>query len=90
MRKTYIFIIGESYSKNCMKIYLSWNTTPKLKELLDKKEIFNFYNIYSNYTQTMSVLSLVLTKASLQMQHKSYFNSLFIIEVLTTNDFETI
>lgn len=87
--ETYIFIIGESHNKNHMQIYgYPRETTPRLKEFLDKNEIVKFDNIYSNHTHTMPVLSLALTEAS-QYNNKSYFDSASIVEVLNASGFET-
>ena len=84
--ETYIVIIGESLNKHHMGIYgYLRDTTPKLSKYSD---LILFDNVYSNHVHTVPVLSYALTEAN-QYNHKKYYSSLSIIDVLKKADFET-
>lgn len=87
--ETYIVVIGESLNKDHMGLYgYMRNTTPLLDEKFESGEILKFDNAVASHTHTMEVLSLSLTQAN-QLNTKSYFNSLSIINVLNHADVET-
>lgn len=80
--ETYIVVIGESLNKNHMGIYgYLRDTTPYLSKMKKQKNLILSHNVYSNHTHTVPVLSLALTQAN-QYNHKNYFDSLSIIEIL--------
>lgn len=85
--ETYIVIIGESLNKYHMGIYgYDKKTTPYLSAI--SHSYLKFNNSYSNHTHTMPVLSLALTEAN-QLNNKSFYNSLSIINILNKANFET-
>lgn len=87
--ETYVIVIGESLNKNHMSLYgYHRTTTPELDALYNQKQILRFDNIYSNHTHTMPVLSLALTEAA-QDNQKNYYESISIIEILNSANFET-
>src|SRR5690606_38893701 len=76
-------------NKNHMSLYgYHRTTTPELDALYNQKQILRFDNIYSNHTHTMPVLSLALTEAA-QDNQKNYYESISIIEILNSANFET-
>ncbi len=87
--EAYIVVIGESLNKNHMGIYgYMRKTTPHLSKIKKKGELILFNHAYSNHTHTVPVLSLGLTEAN-QYNHKSYYDSLSIIDILNRADVET-
>ena len=87
--ETYIVIIGESLNKRHMGIYgYPRNTTPNLSKMDADNELLVFQNVYANHTHTVPVLSLSLTEAN-QMNKKTYYDSLSIIDILNKADVET-
>jgi len=87
--ETYIIIIGESLNKAHMGIYgYIRKTTPNLTKMYQNGEITRFNNIYSNHTHTVLVLTLALTEAN-QYNHKKFYDSLSIIEILKKADIQT-
>ena len=87
--ETYIILIGESLNKHHMSLYgYTKDTTPSLKKMYDEKSLLRFTNAYSNHTHTMPVLSLSLTEAN-QINKKSYFKSLNIIDILNKANITT-
>jgi len=87
--ETYIIIIGESLNKRHMGMYgYLRNTTPNLSKMLDDNELLVFQNVYASHTHTVPVLSLSLTEAN-QMNKKTYYDSLSIIDILNKADVET-
>jgi len=87
--ETYIVIIGESLNKNHMGLYGYFrDTTPHLSTLATKNDLLIFNNVYSNHTHTVPVLSLSLTQAN-QYNHKEYYSSLSILDILNKADIDT-
>ncbi len=87
--ETYLVIIGESLNRKYMGLYGYFReNTPHLTQMNRDKNLMVFDNIYSNHVHTMSVLSYALTEAN-QYNHKSYYNSLSIIDILNQSDIET-
>ena len=87
--ETYIVIIGESLNKNHMSLYgYKRDTTPLLEKSFSTGELLKYTNVYSNHTHTMQVLSLALTEAD-QLNHKSYYTSLSLIDILGRANVET-
>ena len=87
--ETYIIIIGESLNKAHMGVYgYIRKTTPNLTKMYQNGEITRFNNIYSNHTHTLLVLTLALTEAN-QYNHKNFYDSLSIIEILKKADIQT-
>jgi heptose-I-phosphate ethanolaminephosphotransferase len=87
--ETYVVVVGESLNKKHMGMYgYLRDTTPSLDRLLERGVLLRFDNIYSSHTHTMQVLSLSLTEAS-QLNEKSYYDSLSIINVLNKADIAT-
>ena len=87
--ETYIVIIGESLNKRHMGIYgYLRNTTPNLSKMVADNELLLFQNVYSSHTHTVPVLSLSLTEAN-QINKKTYFDSLSIIDILNKAEVET-
>lgn len=87
--ETYIVVIGESLNKNHMGLYgYLRNTTPNLSRINADNELLVFQNAYANHTHTVPVLSLSLTEAN-QINKKTYYNSLSIIDILNKADVET-
>lgn len=87
--ETYIVVIGESLNKNHMGLYgYLRNTTPNLSKINADNELLVFQNAYASHTHTVPTLSLSLTEAN-QMNKKTYYNSLSIIDILNKADVET-
>ena len=87
--ETYIVIIGESLNKRHMEIYgYMRDTTPILSKMSKEGKVDVFKNVYSNHTHTGPVLRLALTEAN-QYNHKKYYDSLSIVDVLKQADVET-
>lgn len=87
--ETHIVVIGESLNKNHMGIYgYIRDTTPHLSKMLKEGKLLLFTNTYSNHTHTVPVLSLALTEAN-QYNHKNYYESLSIVEILKKAKLET-
>ena len=85
----YLVIIGESLNKRHMDIYgYMRDTTPILSKMSKKGNVDVFKNVYSNHTHTGPVLRLALTEAN-QYNHKNYYDSLSIVDVLKQADIET-
>lgn len=87
--ETYIVVIGESVNKKHMGLYgYPRNTTPNLSRTNANNELLVFQNAYANHTHTVPVLSLSLTEAN-QINKKTYYKSLSIIDILNKADIET-
>ena len=83
--ETYVIVIGESLSKQHMALYgYHRNTSPLLK----KDEFIKFNNAYSNHIYTMPTLGAALTEKT-QYNHKKFYDSLSIINILNKADIET-
>jgi len=88
--ETYIFVIGESQSKEHMSLYgYHRNTTPFLDSLNEKGELAVYQNVYSCHTHTIEVLSKALTAAN-QYNGKKYTTEPSIINVMNAAGFETV
>ena len=86
--ETYVVVIGESLNKNHMGIYgYTRETTPKLSKMKNDGLIL-YENAYSNHTHTVPVLSFALTEAN-QYNHKTYYDSLSIVNILNKANIET-
>jgi len=87
--ETYVIMIGESLNKKHMGIYgYMRDTTPLLSKMNKEGKLNIFNNVYSNHTHTGPVLRQALTEAN-QYNHKNYYNSLSIIDVLKQANVET-
>jgi len=87
--ETYIVVIGESLNKKHMGLYgYPRNTTPNFSKIHAENELLVFQNTYATHTHTIPVLSLSLTEAN-QMDQKTYYDSLSIIDILNKADVET-
>ena len=88
--ETYIFVIGESQSKEHMSLYgYHRNTTPFLDSLNKEGELAVYQNVYSCHTHTIEVLSKALTAAN-QYNGKKYTTEPSIINVMNAAGFETV
>lgn len=88
--ETYIFVIGESQSKEHMSLYgYHRNTTPFLDSLNGQGELAVYQNVYSCHTHTIEVLSKALTAAN-QYNGKEYTTEPSIINVMNAAGFETV
>ncbi|WP_299220980.1 sulfatase-like hydrolase/transferase [uncultured Aquimarina sp.] len=84
--ETYVFIIGESTTKNKMGLYgYGRNTTPKLDEIIE--ELFVFENVISPHTYTIKSLTKVLTLSN--YENPSKLNDLSIIQLMKASGFKT-
>lgn len=88
--ETYIFVIGESQSKEHMSLYgYHRNTTQFLDSLNNQGELAVYQNVYSCHTHTIEVLSKALTAAN-QYNGKEYTTEPSIINVMNAAGFETV
>lgn len=85
--QTYVFIIGESLTRNHMSIYgYHRNTNPELERY--KNELVVFDNVISSHTQTQPSLRLALTQANTKNKI-SVFNALSIVDIANKAGFKT-
>ncbi len=88
--ETYVFVIGESQSKEHMSVYgYHRPTTPFLDSVASNGEIALFQNAYSSHTHTIMVLRDALTQSN-QYNNLKYTNVPSLINVLNSADFETV
>ncbi len=88
--ETYVFVIGESQSKEHMSVYgYHRPTTPFLDSIASKGEIALFQNAYSSHTHTIMVLRDALTQSN-QYNSLKYTDVPSLINVLNSADFETV
>ncbi|WP_298594649.1 phosphoethanolamine transferase [uncultured Mitsuokella sp.] len=88
---TVIFIIGESSSRNYMKVYTpaySYDDTPWQSAMRADDHFLFFENVYSCWTQTVPVLQRALTEQS-QYNGKEFFDSASLIDVAKKAGYET-
>jgi len=90
---TVILIIGESASRNYMKVYtpsFPFDNTPWLSEKLNNSDsgFINYTNVYSSWSQTVPVLQRALTEQS-QYNGKEFFDSASILDVAKKAGYET-
>lgn len=85
--QTYVFIIGESLTRNHMSIYgYHRNTTPELNRYKDELVVFD--NVISSHTQTQPSLRLALTQANAKNKI-SVFDALSIVDIANKAGFKT-
>ena len=88
--ETYVFVIGESQSKEHMSLYgYHRNTTPLLDSLSKTGDMTVFGNAFSSHTHTIMVLRDALTQAN-QYNGLNFTNVPSLINVLNAADFETV
>lgn len=86
----HIVVIGESLNRRHMGLYGYFReTTPSLTRLRKSGELIVYENAFSSHTHTMQVLSQALTEAN-QFNHRSYFESSSLIDVLKAADVNTV
>lgn len=86
-KQTYVFIIGESLTRNHMSIYgYHRDTTPELNRY--NNELVVFDNVISSHTQTQPSLRLALTQAN-ENNKKSVSNALSIVDIANKAGFKT-
>ncbi|WP_455198755.1 sulfatase-like hydrolase/transferase [Kaarinaea lacus] len=85
--QTYVFIIGESLTRNHMSIYgYHRETTPQLSGYKD--ELVVFENVISSHTQTQPSLRLALTQAT-KKNNLDVFDALSIVDIANKAGFKT-
>lgn len=88
---TVIVVIGESASRNYMKVYTNdyeYDDTPwQSQKAADPNFVF-FRNAYSSWTQTVPTLQRALTEQS-QYNDKEFFESASILDVAKKSGYET-
>ncbi len=85
----FIFVIGESQSKNHMGMYgYHRNTTPHLSKIFSDSLAIRFDNVFSCHTHTIPVLTLALTQAD-QLDPNSYRKAFSILDLLEASNFDT-
>lgn len=85
--QTYVFIIGESLTRNHMSIYgYHRDTTPELNQYHDELVVFD--NVISSHTQTQPSLRMALTEANTKNKI-SVLNALSIIDIANKAGFKT-
>lgn len=79
---TIIMVIGESASTNFMSAYNKTenNTTPWLKDMVEKGEIYKVKHAYTSCNQTVPALERALTQKS-QYNQKEFFDSISILDI---------
>ncbi|MFT5723676.1 MAG: heptose-I-phosphate ethanolaminephosphotransferase [Bacteroidia bacterium] len=88
--ETYIFVIGESQSKEHMSLYgYHRPTTPFLDSMDRAGQISVFTNAYSSHTHTIMVLRDALTQSN-QYNNLHYTQVPSLINVLNASQFETV
>jgi heptose-I-phosphate ethanolaminephosphotransferase len=88
--ETYIFVIGESQSKEHMSVYgYHRPTTPFLDSMNRAKQLSLFTGAYSSHTHTIMVLRDALTQSN-QYNGLHYTQVPSLINVLNASDFETV
>ncbi len=88
--ETYIFVIGESQSKEHMSLYgYHRKTTPFLDSMNSRREIEVFSEAYSSHTHTIMVLQDALTQSN-QYNGLKYTEVPSLINILNAADFETV
>ena len=88
---TVIFIIGESSSRNYMKVYtpdFPYEDTPWQSEKRADGHFLFFENAYSCWTQTVPVLQRALTEQS-QYNDKEFWSAASIVDVAKKAGYET-
>ena len=86
-----IVVIGESASRNYMKVYTPnfiYEDTPWLSSKLGDEHFFIFQNTYSSWTQTVQTLERALTEKS-QYNDKEFYDSASIIDVAKKAGYKT-
>ena len=82
----YIFVIGESTTRNHMNLYgYERNTTPRLNEI--KEELSIYKDVISPHTNTIPTLSKVLTLANYEAPNRKFDGS--VIQLFNQANFKT-
>lgn len=85
-----VLIIGESTQRNYMSLYnYSLNTTPNLKKLENKNELFVFKDVVAPNTDTFKTLRQVLTFAN-QQNKKLWHKEMNIIDAMKLLNYQTL
>ncbi len=88
-RECYFVIIGESLNRDHMGLYgYIRDTTPLLHDIMRGNNSILLSDAYSSHVHTNSVLSLALSETN-QVNRKSFFKSLTLLNILKKADFET-
>ena len=89
---TVIVVIGESASRNYMKVFtpdFQYDDTPWLSQQAAENPDFLFFrNVYASWTQTVPTLQRALTEQS-QYNEKEFYESASIIDVAKKAGYET-
>lgn len=87
----YVLVIGESQTREHMSAfgYKARETTPWLKQMMDKGRVISFKNAYSCHTHTVQVLTYALT-AKNQYNDRKVESSASIIDVAKAAGYRTI
>ncbi|WP_198022587.1 phosphoethanolamine transferase [Anaerovibrio sp. RM50] len=88
---TVVMVIGESASRNYMKIYtpdFPYDNTPWLCDCSNNRDFIVFSNAYGCHSLTQQVLENALTEKS-QYNEKDFLNSMNIIDVAKKKGYKT-